>query len=251
MPGCEPARAVRLPRVGIAGGPVCAVHQPNFFPWAGFFDKIRRADVFVFLDAVDYPKSGSGMGSWVNRALIDIQGRPAWFGCPVRRRPGPQPIREVEIDDAQPWRRRLLRTLELNYRHAPGFGRAIRLLQPLIEFPAATLAQFNEHAICRIAGELGLDRRFVRQSQLPVAGRGTGLLVEIVKAVGATCYLAGGGAGGYQRDALFAANGIALMYQNFTPTPYREPARFLPGLSVIDHLMWDADCGREPAGRAG
>ena len=33
---------------------IVAIHQPNFFPWLGFFDKIRRADVFVFLDDVSY-----------------------------------------------------------------------------------------------------------------------------------------------------------------------------------------------------
>jgi hypothetical protein len=29
---------------------VVAIHQPNFLPWLGFFDKLARADVFVLLD---------------------------------------------------------------------------------------------------------------------------------------------------------------------------------------------------------
>jgi hypothetical protein len=220
---------------------ICAIHQPNFFPWLGYFDKIRRADVFVFLDEVAYGKSGKGMGSWINRVRVDVQGRPTWFGCPVRRRPGTQSIRDVEIDDAQPWRRKLLRTLEANYKRAPGFARAIELLQPLLDYPAGRLAQFNEHAVRRIAASLGLECRLVRQSQLAVLGKGTRLLIEIVKAVGADAYLCGGGAAGYQEDALFAPNGIELVYQNFAARPYREPESLLSGLSVIDYLMWAPD----------
>ena len=216
---------------------ICAIHQPNFFPWLGYFDKIRRADVFVLLDAVDYGKSGSGMGCWVNRVRVDVQGQAAWFGCPVRRAPGPQPIRDVQIDDRQPWRQRLLRTLEINYRRAPGFAPAMALLTPLLHYSTDNLAAFNEHAVRRIADSLGLGGRFVRQSTLAVRGKGTSLLIEIVKAVGADTSLAGGGAGAYQEDALFAQNGVDLVYQNFVPTAYGEPERFLPGLSVIDYLM--------------
>lgn len=218
---------------------ICAIHQPNFFPWLGYFDKIRRADIFVFLDAVDYAKSGSGMGCWSNRVRVDLQGRPGWFGCPVRRQPGPQPIREVRIDDTKPWRRKLLRTLEVNYGGAPGLAGTMDLLRPLFAHPTDNLAAFNEQAIRGIAEALGLHCRFVRQSDLPVAGKATGLLIEIVRAVGADAYLGGDGASGYQQDAIFAEHGIELLRQGFVPRPYRDPERFLPGLSVIDYLMWE------------
>ena len=37
---------------------VLASHQPDFFPWMGYFYKIFQSDVFVFSDNVQYSKSG-------------------------------------------------------------------------------------------------------------------------------------------------------------------------------------------------
>jgi hypothetical protein len=214
--------------------PVVAIHQPNFFPWLGYFDKIARADTFVFLDAADYPKN-----SWVNRVKLSIQGEARWVTCPIRRVTAGGPIAEVLVDDDKPWRVKLLKTLEANYGTAPRYRKVMDTLEPLIESGHANLAAFNITAIAAIAQELGVNTRMLRQSDLRVSGQSNDLLVSIVKAAGGGAYLIGGGAGGYHDDTVFAAGGVAIVRQDFQPREYGPPGRFLPGLSVIDYLMYD------------
>ena len=217
-----------------------AIHQPNFFPWLGYFDKIRRADAFVFLDGVDYPRSGSkGMGSWTNRARIAIHGEAHWLTCPLRRMPLGTSIKAIQINDDQPWRTKLLRTLEVTYGRSPGFKRAMDILGPLIAKEESGLAAFNIAAVTSIADYLGLSCRFMRQTELPHHGSATELLASLAKSVGGTAYLAGGGAEGYQEDAVFAREGLGLVYQAYSPRPYGREDRFIRGLSVIDYLMED------------
>lgn len=217
-----------------------AIHQPNFFPWLGYFDKIRRADVFVFLDAVDYARAGSSsMASWQNRVRLAIQGEAKWVTCPLHRMPLGAPILAAEIDDHQPWRAKLLKTLQANYGKAQRFRETIGFLEPLISAPETNLVRFNIAAITAIAERLNLSARFVRQSELPGSGSANELLISLVQATGGDAYFVGGGAEGYQEDAMFRDAGLDVVHQNFIPAPYGAPERFIPGLSVIDYLMHD------------
>ena len=45
-----------------------AIHQPNFFPWMGYFHKIANCNTFVYLDDVQF----SG-GSVTGRAKIMVK----------------------------------------------------------------------------------------------------------------------------------------------------------------------------------
>ena len=46
-------------------GKKVAIHQPNYLPWLGYFAKIKKCDIFVFLDDVQFSKN-----SWQNRVHI-------------------------------------------------------------------------------------------------------------------------------------------------------------------------------------
>lgn len=42
-----------------------AVLQPGYLPWLGYFDQVRRADVFVHYDDVQFDRGG-----WRNRNRV-------------------------------------------------------------------------------------------------------------------------------------------------------------------------------------
>lgn len=227
---------------------LCAIHQPNFFPWLGYFDKIFRSDVFVLMDNVDYPRSGSGgMGSWTNRVMINIQGEPKWIGTPIQKKSSSGVIRNVLIGRDLKWRSKLKRTLLMNYRRACRFDEAMAVLEPLIDNSEENLSLYNTHAILTLSKLLGLQTNFVRQSEFDTTEAGTDLLIEICKKKSADGYLAGNGAVGYQEDEKFKLAGIELVEQQFTQFVYGDKDKFMPGLSIIDFLMHSKDWHYETA----
>jgi hypothetical protein len=168
-----------------------------------------------------------------------VQGEARWVTCPLKRLALGESILAAEIDDGQPWRKKIIRTLEVNYARAGQFERSMEFLMPLLESPETSLAAFNISAIRAIAGRLGVTARFVRQSEISGEGQATERLISLVKAVGGRSYLVGGGATGYQDDDLLRGAGIEVVDQHFVPESYGPPQRYLPGLSVIDYLMHD------------
>ena len=220
-----------------------AIHQPTFFPWLGYFNKIDRCDQFVVLDNVQFSKKG---GTWANRVKLLVSGSPRWATMPVERDyHGVRSYAEMRIDNSNPWRDKLLQTLRTNYRAAAHFAKVFPAIEELISNPTSRLTDYNLSAILYLARALSIDvSKIVLASTLKVEGSGTDLLVSITKSVGGTAYLCGGGASGYQEDAKFAAAGLDLIYQSFQHPVYEQAnaREFVPGLSVIDALM---NCGFE------
>jgi hypothetical protein len=85
-----------------------AIHQPNFLPWLGYFGKLLKSDIFVFLDDAQIPKKGS---SWSNRVRVLIGGRPQWITSPISREDGYQILKDVSFSEPT-WQR----TIEETYQ---------------------------------------------------------------------------------------------------------------------------------------
>lgn len=222
---------------------VVAIHQPNFFPWLGYFNKIARADLFLIMDNAQFPKKG---GTWLNRVRLIVNGQPAWVTMPVARAyHGLRRIDQMQLDETAKWRAKLLKSIETNYRRAPFFSDVFPLLAELINDPTNDLTKYNVSAITSLAKALRLETsKIVLGSTLNVEGNATDLLISMVKVVGGTAYLCGHGAGGYQEDGKFSDQGLQLIYQNFEHPVYPQNGvgECIPGLSIVDALM---NCGFE------
>ena len=218
--------------------PVVAIHQPNFFPWLGYFNKIASSDFFVFLDDVQFPKKG---GSWSNRVQLMIGGESRWFTAAIDRQfHGTRLINEMNFLENKPWRQKLVKMLDNEYRRHPFFAEVSSIVNPLLLNSESNIAEYNIQAVSAITEVLGLDTsKLRRSSSSSVTGSSNDLLCKLTRSVGGNTYLCGGGASGYQDDAFFSAQGVGLQYQNFQHPIYQQKGQtsFVPGLSIIDVAM--------------
>ena len=220
---------------------ICAIHQPNFFPWLGYFDKLSRVDAFVLLNQVDYEKSGHSMQCYTNRVGILKNGKSSWIHCPVVREHGAQSICDVRINNKTAWRNELKNTLRECYKSAAYYNDVAEYIFSLISFETNYLSEYNIHIIEELVKHLDLKAKLFRQDQFQTTLHSTELLIELVKAVDCDCYLFGGGGTKYQQDELFEKQGIKLIGQNFQFPHYEQVSQpFVPGVSILDTLF---NCG--------
>lgn len=217
---------------------IISAHQPAYLPWLGYFEKILRSDVFVFLDAVQFEKN-----SFTNRNRIKTARGPIWLTVPVKiKGHTAATMRETEIDNTQNWKKKHLQALKLNYAKAPRFHDCFPKIAALYDRQHALLADLcYEHLEFWLA-ELGIGTTLVRQSTLPVRAAKSELILKLCRHFGATRYLAGALGKAYLDEPAFAAAGIAVEYQD-----YRHPAYpqlygpFVPNMGIVDMWMNTSD----------
>jgi WbqC-like protein family len=221
---------------------VLAIHQPNYLPWVGFFDKLRRSDVFVLLDEVQYPRGRSV----ANRNRIRTANGALMLTVPVSTPQGSQGkalYREIRFADLA-WRRKHLRTIDQAYSRARHFDRLYPELRALIE-RIDSFCDLNVALIRWMADSLGIATRIALMSELGSDfGSQNQLIIKLATATGCTEYLSGAGGAAYNDAALLAEAGVTLRYQDFQAPRYPQLGEgFLPDLSALDMLL---NCGGWP-----
>ncbi|MBM3140738.1 MAG: WbqC family protein [Chloroflexi bacterium] len=210
-----------------------AIHQPQYLPWLGYLAKWSAADVFVFLDTVQYEKNG-----WQNRNRIKTRDGAAWLTVPVRAPLG-TPIHAVAIETREPWRRRHARAIAHAYAGAPGFARFRPALDALYARPWEALSPLAIASAGWLAEAFGITTPTRLASDLGVTDTDpTGRLVALCRALGADTYLAGHDGLLYMDLAQFARAGITVLCQAYTAQAYpQQHGAFLPNLSALDLLL--------------
>jgi hypothetical protein len=215
-----------------------AIHQPNFIPWAGYFDKISKCDVFVLFDDVQFPRAKT----FGNRVEIKTNNGATWLTVPVMSKGELNNFNEVEIDNNQGWARKSAKTIKLAYQKAACFNNYWDEFEALYLEKYFYLTDLNIVLMKFVAGKLGISTKMVRSSDIAAANglNGAEKILAILKDLDATEYISGKGSGSrrYIDEADFDAAGIKLTWQSYESKPYRQLwGDFVPNLSIIDLLF--------------
>lgn len=211
---------------------IVAIHQPQYLPWLGYFDKIDRADTFVLLDDVQYKKN-----EWQNRNKIRTANGWQWITVPVRYRFGEE-IDQVKINANGDWRKDHCQSLMFSYNRAPFFKEYEAFFKMIYERDWEYLVDINIHFIEYLVKSLGISTRLIKASGLEAQGQKTERLVEICKRLEADTYLSGEGGKEYLDLDCFKRNKIKVVFQKFKHPVYRQVySGFEPFMSIVDLLF--------------
>ncbi|MCX8129599.1 MAG: WbqC family protein [Clostridia bacterium] len=211
---------------------IISMHQPDYIPWLGYFYKINKTDIFVFLDDVQY--SNTGMH---NRNQIKTPQGKCFLTVPVAYRFGDL-INQCITKDELNWKEKHLKTIEMNYKRAPHFKSFFDMFTEVISARYGNLADMNIEINKKICEYFGIKPRFVRSSELCINTTGTQRIIDICRLFDADVYYSGRGAMAYQKPEMFRDNGISLVYTDYSPFAYSQLWEgFADSLSVVDYIM--------------
>lgn len=213
-----------------------AIMQPYFFPYIGYWQLIKSANRFVILDDVNYIQRG-----WINRNRILVNDTPTYITLPLQNSSQNKKIFEIRIDTNNPWRSKILKTLQCTYKKSEYYDEVYETIEQIINFNTESLSEFLSNQIKIICDLLKMDTEIVSSSRIYSNNeiKSEERIIDICKKNYAHTYLNLPGGRTIYNQSNFTNNGISLQFISTNLIPYlqRNAESFAPNLSIIDVLM--------------
>jgi hypothetical protein len=163
------------------------IHQPEHFPYMGFFEKMAMADLFVVLDDVQYKKN-----NWQNRnKFLNKNNVEEFFSVQVEKEATKKLIRDVKVVEGS-WREKNIKKIQQNFN-----------IDVSKIYSHGKLIDINMESIIWGRKILGINTNMIYSSDLSIETKGSRRLADICNKVGATQYISGIGGKSYLDETLF------------------------------------------------
>ena len=213
---------------------IVTIHQPNYFPYPGFFQKVLLSDIYVVLDRAQFEfditnrnKIITPEGSW-SRITVPIKKGQKFFE-----------VRNVEINNEQSWAEKNWDLICKSYGNSPFFDLYKTTLNSVFKKKWNLIFDLNFYTLKKVLEWLNIKTKIIFDSELDVTGKSSEHLLNICKKLGATKYLSGPGGSDYLNEKIFEQNKIKVEYQKYDPIvyPQKYAKSFIPNLSILDLLF--------------
>lgn len=212
----------------------CAIMQPYFFPYIGYFQLISAVDNFVLYDDVNFIKGG-----WINRNFIWGRNGPQRITLQLT---GASPNKLINQVDTGGNEVKLLRTIEQTYSKAPYFKSVFPLLESCLETKEHHLSSLVCQSIRRVCDYLDIQSKLLLSSNIEKNNthKGAQKVIDICKILHASTYINSIGGKALYDKVNFAENGVSLYFLASGDIQYKQYSdTFLPNLSIIDMMMFN------------
>ena len=224
---------------------VCAISQPNYIPWAGYFSLIKNVETFIFLDDVKYIKR-----EWKNRNKIRKSKNSnefKWLSISIDKMNQEKNLNECEICDSINWRLEHINSIKDVYSKAPYFSIYFKEIESIIKNKNLNnLADLNINLINYFCNILNIKTKKLRSSQLNCEGTKDIKLIALCNKIKANKYIANNKSENYINEDNFRRHNITLEYQNYNLKQYlqfsdKKKLTHIPYLSIVDLIFNHGD----------
>lgn len=217
----------------------CAIMQPTYFPWAGYFNLISKSEIFVFLNDAQYSK-----GSWHSRNIIIVNNNKYTLTVPTIKSPLSTSIVNKLVDNSINWQKKHAKMIMQAYSKHP-FVEDLHLLIDFFEkLNFQNLSELNTAIINFISKKLNIKTNFLYSNDLNLIDKRTTKILEILNRINATVYLSPEGSKKYLKEDRFEeSTDIKLLFNDYQSIKYNQKNQinFIENLSIIDviaNLGW-------------
>lgn len=214
------------------------IMQPYFLPYIGYWQLLNAVDKYVIYDDVNYIKGG-----WINRNRILINKEVKYFNVKLNGASPNKLINEIEVSLDKIYQKKLLKTVEENYKKAPFFNEVFLVVQKIVENEEINLAKYLENSIKEVCSYLDIKTELLISSDLEKNNslKGKDKVIEICKKLdGTEYYNAIGGQELYFFEE-FENKEIKLKFLQTNEIFYQQfNNKFVPNLSILDVMMFNS-----------
>lgn len=216
-------------------------HQPAYLPWSGYFHKLSLADVFVYMDTVQYLDA-----DWNNRNKIRTPQGWSWLTVPIDKKHSTgNALNQKLISQAGEgterfWQIQHWRTLQANYSKTPFFADYAEQLEAFY----TDKKWHSLHELCweqfkMLTGWLQLEHiPVVKMSDRKFSGYKDDLILDHCHQLQGDAVVLGALGRNYLNVDKFTRQGIRVYFQSYNHPVYQQRFNgFEPYMTVLDVLF--------------
>ena len=213
---------------------IISIHQPAYLPWLGYFDKINRSDIFIYLDSVQLEKN-----SYTCRNKIKTPQGSTWLTIPlITKGHTANSIGDIRIDNSQNWKKKHLKNIFFNYKKAKYFDELYPKIELLFEEDFDLFSDLAYQHMVFWLNEFNIQTKIVKSSTLDIETKKSDLVLDLCSNFNASKYLSGALGKDYLNESIFDQNEIQIEYQNYSHPVYQQlNGEFLPYMGIVDFWM--------------